>query len=105
MKAYLIILFLAFFLTASFAQDGNNVLVVTKDGTKNIPAYIREGTIYFSLKDFAFPVTRKQFVKQFSHQSSFSNPSNTILSVFPLALAATCQIGQDFSRTIPPLER
>ncbi len=37
----------------SFAQDGNNVLVVTKDGMKNIPAYVREGTIYFSFKDFA----------------------------------------------------
>jgi len=37
----------------SFAQDGNNVLVVTKDGMKNIPAYVREGTIYFSVKDFA----------------------------------------------------
>ena len=37
----------------AFAQDGNNVLVVSKDGMKNIPAYIREGTVYFSLKDFA----------------------------------------------------
>lgn len=53
MKSYLILLFITFFLAASFAQDGNNVLVVTKDGTKNIPAYVREGTIYFSLKDFA----------------------------------------------------
>jgi N-acetylmuramoyl-L-alanine amidase len=53
MKSYLILLFISFFLKASFAQDGNNVLVVTKDWTKNIPAYVREGTIYFSLKDFA----------------------------------------------------
>ena len=37
----------------TFAQDGNNVLVVTKNGTRNIPAYLREGTIYFSLKDFS----------------------------------------------------
>ncbi|MCK7525921.1 MAG: hypothetical protein MZV64_54095 [Ignavibacteriales bacterium] len=41
------------FLFQTFAQDGNNVLVVTKDGMKNIPAYVREGTVYFSLKDFA----------------------------------------------------
>ena len=53
MKAYLIIIFISIFLCNTFAQDGNNVLVVTKDGTKNIPAYVREGTIYFSLKDFA----------------------------------------------------
>jgi hypothetical protein len=54
MKAYLIIIFISIFLCNNFAQDGNNVLVVTKDGTKNIPAYVREGTIYFSLKDFDF---------------------------------------------------
>jgi N-acetylmuramoyl-L-alanine amidase len=53
MKSYLILLFISFFISVSFAQDGNNVLVVTRDGTKNIPAYVREGTIYFSLKDFA----------------------------------------------------
>lgn len=34
-------------------QATNNVLIVTKEGMKNIPAYIREGTIYISLKDFA----------------------------------------------------
>jgi N-acetylmuramoyl-L-alanine amidase len=41
------------FIIQSFAQDGNNVLVVTGNGMKNIPAYVREGTLYFSLKDFA----------------------------------------------------
>lgn len=52
MRYYLNILIISFSLL-SFAQDGNNVLIVTKDGMKNIPAYIREGTVYFSLKDFA----------------------------------------------------
>lgn len=52
MKYFLIILILSFSFL-SFGQDGNNVLIVTKDGMKNIPAYIREGTVYFSLKDFA----------------------------------------------------
>ena len=48
-----LLVFIAILLSfQSFAQDGSNVLVVTKDGMKNIPAYIREGTIYFSLKDF-----------------------------------------------------
>ncbi len=53
MKSYLITFFVSILIFNSFAQDGNNVLVVTKDGMKNIPAYIREGTLYFSLKDFA----------------------------------------------------
>ena len=53
MKSYLIAFFISILIFNSFAQDGNNVLVVTKDGMKNIPAYIREGTLYFSLKDFA----------------------------------------------------
>lgn len=52
MRYFLTILILSFSFL-SFGQDGNNVLIVTKDGMKNIPAYIREGTVYFSLKDFA----------------------------------------------------
>lgn len=52
MRHFLTILILSFSFL-SFGQDGNNVLIVTKDGMKNIPAYIREGTVYFSLKDFA----------------------------------------------------
>jgi N-acetylmuramoyl-L-alanine amidase len=53
MKSYLIIYFVAILSLQLFAQTGNNVLVVTENGMKNIPAYVREGTIYFSLKDFA----------------------------------------------------
>lgn len=53
MKSYLTVFVISFLYFQSFAQDENNVLVVTKDGMKNIPAYVREGTIYFSLKDFA----------------------------------------------------
>jgi N-acetylmuramoyl-L-alanine amidase len=52
MRYFLTILILSFSFL-SFGQDGNNVLIVTKDGMKNIPAYVREGTVYFSLKDFA----------------------------------------------------
>ena len=53
MKSHLILILVSLFVLSTFAQEGNNVLVVTKDGMKNIPAYVREGTIYFSLKDFA----------------------------------------------------
>ena len=53
MRSYLIIFIILILFLDTFAQDGNNVLVVTKDGMINIPAYVREGTIYFSLKDFA----------------------------------------------------
>ena len=53
MKLFLLVCIAYLLSFQSFAQDGSNVLVVTKDGMKNIPAYIREGTIYFSLKDFA----------------------------------------------------
>jgi N-acetylmuramoyl-L-alanine amidase len=47
------LLFIGLFSTKSYCQATNNVLVVTQDGMKNIPAYVREGTIYFSIKDFA----------------------------------------------------
>ena len=53
MKSCLIIFLICIYFFNAFAQDGNNVLVVTKDEMKNIPAYVREGTVYFSLKDFA----------------------------------------------------
>ncbi|HCY75909.1 MAG TPA: hypothetical protein DHV28_08300 [Ignavibacteriales bacterium] len=53
MKLFLLVFITSLFVYQTFAQDGNNVLVVTNAGMKNIPAYVREGTIYFSLKDFA----------------------------------------------------
>jgi len=53
MRFYTIIILLAVLSARIFGQATNNVLVVTKDGMKNIPAYVREGIIYFSLKDFA----------------------------------------------------
>jgi len=53
MRSFRLILLFLFLLCNVFAQNGNNVLIVTEDGMKDIPAYIREGTIYFSVKDFA----------------------------------------------------
>ena len=53
MKLFLLVFITSVFVYQTFAQDGNNVLVITNAGMKNIPAYVREGTIYFSLKDFA----------------------------------------------------
>jgi N-acetylmuramoyl-L-alanine amidase len=52
-KFYFVIFFIVAFSGSILSQSSNNVLVVTKEGMKNIPAYVREGTIYFSLKDFA----------------------------------------------------
>jgi N-acetylmuramoyl-L-alanine amidase len=53
LKFYLIILLIVIPTGTILSQASNNVLVVTNNGMKNIPAYVREGTIYFSLKDFA----------------------------------------------------
>ena len=53
LRSYLLIFFIVVLSGRILSQGTNNVLVVTKDGMKNVPAYIREGTIYFSLKDFA----------------------------------------------------
>lgn len=52
-KFYFFAFFIVVFSGRILSQSSNNVLIVTKDGMKNIPAYVREGTIYFSLKDFA----------------------------------------------------
>ena len=52
-KFYLVVFLITVFPDQILSQATNNVLVVTKGGMKNIPAYVREGTIYFSLKDFA----------------------------------------------------
>lgn len=46
------LLFIIFF-NAVLAQGSGNVLIVIGGEMKNIPAYVREGTLYFSLKDFA----------------------------------------------------
>jgi N-acetylmuramoyl-L-alanine amidase len=85
MKSYLIIIISTLFLFQAFAQDGNNVLVVKDNVMKNIPAYVREGTVYFSLKDFADAVgvnyyynedTQKIEVKfdKYSVKASARNP-------------------------------
>jgi N-acetylmuramoyl-L-alanine amidase len=53
LKFHLIILFIVVTTGTILSQATNNVLLVTNEGMINIPAYVREGTIYFSLKDFA----------------------------------------------------
>lgn len=35
------------------AQESDKIILVTKNGSKYIPAYSREGTLYFSIKHFA----------------------------------------------------
>lgn len=62
-KSYILILFIVL-QSVIFGQSSNNVLVVTKDGMKNIPAYIREGTIYFSIRDFAEALSVSYFYNE-----------------------------------------
>ena len=52
-KLYLISFCLIITSSTIFAQGNNNVLIIQNQTMKNIPAYVREGTTYFSLKDFA----------------------------------------------------
>ena len=68
MKSYLLIISIFFSVSQAFAQDGNNVLVVSKNGMKNIPAYVREGTIYFSLKDFGDAVGVNYYYNEDVHK-------------------------------------
>lgn len=68
MKSYILIIILFLSVSQAFAQDGNNVLVVTKNGMKNIPAYVREGTIYFSLKDFGDAVGVNYYYNEDAHK-------------------------------------
>ncbi len=51
MKSRILIFFFLFLSTQVIAQD--NISLITKKGTKHIPVYLREGSVYFSLKDFA----------------------------------------------------
>jgi len=68
MKSHLLIIILFLSVSQAFAQDGNNVLIVTKNGMKNIPAYVREGTIYFSLKDFGDAVGVNYYYNEDVHK-------------------------------------
>ena len=52
MRLYLSIIFILF-CCYSYAQTGSNVIVINQNITKEIPAFVRENNIYFSLKDFA----------------------------------------------------
>lgn len=85
MKSYLILFYIVIISIIIQPQDGSNVLIVTKSGMKNIPAYVRENTIYFPLKDFADAIgvnyffndeTKKIELKfdKYSLKSSAKNP-------------------------------
>jgi N-acetylmuramoyl-L-alanine amidase len=50
-KLTVILFFL--FIIYSFGQGSDQLALVTEKGTKYIPAYVREGTIYFSISDLA----------------------------------------------------
>ena len=53
MKKLFFIFFLIISFLNSFAQQSENLKVVTDKGTKEIPAWKREGVIYISIADLA----------------------------------------------------
>jgi N-acetylmuramoyl-L-alanine amidase len=53
MKLVLTFFFLFVLVGRIYAQQTDKIILVTKDGAKYIPAYFREGTLYFSIKHFA----------------------------------------------------
>lgn len=53
MKSVLTFILLFLLVAGISAQDADKIIIVTKDGAKYIPAYSREGTLYFSIKHFA----------------------------------------------------
>jgi len=55
------IIFILFFILSCsvFAQD--DIAIITDKGTKHIPVYLREGSVYFSLKDFAEAISANHY--------------------------------------------
>lgn len=53
MKSVLTFIFLLLLIARIFPQNADKIILITKDGAKYIPAYSREGTLYFSIKHFA----------------------------------------------------
>jgi N-acetylmuramoyl-L-alanine amidase len=59
MKSTIIFIFLFLFSTTAFAQE--DIAIITDKGTKHIPVYLREGSVYFSLKDFAEAISANHY--------------------------------------------
>jgi len=59
MKSTIIFIFLIVFSTTAFAQE--DIAIITDKGTKHIPVYLREGSVYFSLKDFAEAISTNHY--------------------------------------------
>ncbi|RKY94536.1 MAG: hypothetical protein DRQ01_02125 [Ignavibacteriae bacterium] len=55
MKSGIIFILLFFLITPALAQE--DIAVISDKGTKHIPVYLREGSVYFSLKDFALALS------------------------------------------------
>lgn len=48
-----ILIYLSFFFSVTYSQEIKNLSVITSDGTKYVPVYTRESTVYVSLKHLA----------------------------------------------------
>ena len=76
LKQLNILLFL--FTVSIFAQPIKNLAVVTGRGTKYIPVYDREGTIYISVKPFADAISAGYFYNPRTEKLELSFPDYTL---------------------------
>ncbi|MBT8391971.1 MAG: N-acetylmuramoyl-L-alanine amidase [Ignavibacteriaceae bacterium] len=91
MKFKLIFLFFSLLTLATFPQEIDELLIVTDEGTINIPAFLREGTIYSSIVDFAEALKINFFANEKTGKVELksnymllkSTPKNSFLIVTP----------------------
>ncbi|WP_337872684.1 N-acetylmuramoyl-L-alanine amidase [Ignavibacterium sp.] len=80
MDRILAIIFIFCFSSVVFAQQSNEIIIVDEDKTTKVPAFIREGTYYLSLKDFADKFQINYYYNQSAKKIELKN-DNYLLKV------------------------
>ena len=79
MKLKILNIFLFLFTVSIFAQPVKNLAVITENGTKYIPVYDREGTLYISVKPFADAISANYFYNPGTEKLELNFPKYTLL--------------------------
>lgn len=100
MKLKLFSIFLFLFTFSIYPQTIKSLAVVTENGTKYIPVYIREGTIYISVKPFADAVAVYYFYNPHKEKLEISGPENTLYITAKNPFLVMKQKGSDHAEII-----
>lgn len=77
-STFLIVSFLVFLPVILIAQNKTNLTLVTSSGTSYLPVYERQGTVYFSIKDFANAASISYYINDETKKIELKFPQHNL---------------------------